>query len=76
VLRPFVTRARVTVRIGEPIELAEYSDRERDEGILEEITLRVMREIARLAGVTSFEPTIAGRRWKSAEDEQIVANGE
>jgi 1-acyl-sn-glycerol-3-phosphate acyltransferase len=64
VLRPFITPARVRVRIGKPIDLTEYYSREDENGILEELTLRFMSEIARLAGVVDFEPRIAGRRWK------------
>jgi 1-acyl-sn-glycerol-3-phosphate acyltransferase len=76
VLRPFITRARVRVRIGKPIEVSPYSGREQEDGLMEEITLRVMREIGRLAGDEGFEPKIAGRRWKPDEDSQPVTNGE
>jgi 1-acyl-sn-glycerol-3-phosphate acyltransferase len=68
VLRPFITRARVKVRIGKPLDLSEYYAREDEDGVLAEMTLRFMREIARLAGVENFEPKIAGRRWKLDED--------
>jgi 1-acyl-sn-glycerol-3-phosphate acyltransferase len=66
VLRPFLKPARVRLRIGEPIDLAEYYPREDEDGVLQEMTLRFMREIARLAGVAddAFQPQIAGRRWK------------
>ena len=81
ILRPFITPARVKVRIGEPIDLAEYYDRQDEDGLLEEMTLRFLREIARLAGADNFEPRIAGRRWKPAEEEDEAlakdeANGE
>ena len=76
VLRPFVTPARVKVQIGKPIDIAEYVAREEEDGVLEEMTLRFMREIARLAGVEDFEPRIAGRRWKSEEGDEVLANGE
>jgi hypothetical protein len=64
------------VRIGKPIEVSPYSGREQEDGLMEEITLRVMREIGRLAGDEGFEPKIAGRRWKPDEDSQPVTNGE
>jgi 1-acyl-sn-glycerol-3-phosphate acyltransferase len=67
ILSPFVTRAKVKVRIGKPIDLSEYYNREDEGGVLAEMTLRFMREIAKLAGVESFEPKIAGRRWKLDE---------
>jgi 1-acyl-sn-glycerol-3-phosphate acyltransferase len=72
VLRPFITPARVRVRIGKPIDVAPYLSRADDDGVLEEMTLQFMREIARLAGVTDFEPRIAGRRWKPAEEGDTV----
>jgi 1-acyl-sn-glycerol-3-phosphate acyltransferase len=64
VLKPFITPARVRVRIGKPIDLSEYFEREDKDGILEELTRRFMSEIAKLAGVSDFQPRIAGRRWK------------
>jgi 1-acyl-sn-glycerol-3-phosphate acyltransferase len=76
VLRPFITRASVKVRIGKPIDLSEYYSREDEDGVLAEMTLRFMREIARLAGVENFEPKIAGRRWKSHDDVEESADVE
>ena len=77
ILRPFVTPARVRVRIGNPIDVSEYVDRQDEDGVLEEMTLRLMREIARLAGVEDFEPKIAGRRWKTEQEgDEVMANGE
>jgi hypothetical protein len=58
------------VRIGKPIDLSEYYEREDEDGVLTEMTLRFMREIAGLAGVANYEPKIAGRRWKL--DEGVV----
>jgi 1-acyl-sn-glycerol-3-phosphate acyltransferase len=76
VLRPFVTRARVKVRIGKPLDLSEYYAREDEDGVLAEMTLRFMSEIARLAGVENFEPKIAGRRWKLDEEADNAADME
>lgn len=60
----FTMPAKVRTIVGDPIDLSEYFDREREDGVLQEITLRVMREMARLGGHSDFEPTLAGRRWK------------
>ncbi|MEX2142254.1 MAG: lysophospholipid acyltransferase family protein [Pirellulales bacterium] len=76
ILRPFITPARVTVRIGKPIDVTEYIGREDEDGVLEEMTLRFLREIARLAGQENFEPRTAGRRWKTEEGDEVVTNGE
>ncbi len=62
VLGPFFTPARVRVKIGQPLYLNEYYDRGEDRCVLEEITLRAMREIARLAGRPDYEPKLLGSR--------------
>ena len=69
-LGPFLMTAKAKVLIGEPIDLSEYFGREREDGVLEEITVRCMREIARLAGVDDFEPEMAGRFWKHRKQVQ------
>jgi 1-acyl-sn-glycerol-3-phosphate acyltransferase len=60
----FFTPARVTVRIGPPLDLSEFYGREHEKEVLEELTLRFLKEIARLAGRPDFEPQLAGRHWK------------
>jgi hypothetical protein len=53
--------ARVTVRLGRPIDLSEFYGRDDDRQILEQITRRCLTEIAILAGRPDFEPELAGR---------------
>jgi 1-acyl-sn-glycerol-3-phosphate acyltransferase len=65
----FKMRANVRVRFGEPIDLSPYFDRERGDGLTQEITKLAMREMAKLAGHPEFEPQMAGRRWKHAPGE-------
>ncbi len=60
---PFVMRAKVTVRFGEPIDLSPYYDRRNETGSAGQIMLEVMSAIARLAGQDDFKPRLAGRRW-------------
>lgn len=60
--------ARVRVTIGRPIDLTPYYGLENDREVLEELTKRFLREIARLAGHDDFKPQIAGRFYKTAED--------
>lgn len=55
--------AKVKVVFGEPIDLTEYYGRKKDDGLLQELTLRFLKEIARLADAPDFEPKLAGRRW-------------
>jgi 1-acyl-sn-glycerol-3-phosphate acyltransferase len=58
------TFARVTLTIGQPIDLSAYYGREGEREVLEEITRRLLREIAILAGQPEFEPKLAGRFYK------------
>jgi len=74
-LGPLRMRAHVRVKIGEPIDISEYYGREKEEGITQEITKRLLWEMACLAGHPEFEPQLAGRRWKPGEEESDNANG-
>lgn len=69
---PFFMPARVRVRFGPLIDLTPWHDRNED-GLTEQITLRCLREIARLGGEPDFEPQIASRNWKPTAAE--VAEG-
>ena len=55
--------AKVTLTVGQPIDISEYYGRE-DREVLEMLTLRFMREIANLAGHPEFQPRLAGRFYK------------
>ncbi|HZZ29309.1 MAG TPA: 1-acyl-sn-glycerol-3-phosphate acyltransferase [Pirellulales bacterium] len=74
-LGPLKMRAHVRVKIGQPIDLSQYYGREKEAGVMEEITKQLLREIARLAGQPNFEPQLAGRRWKRGEEEIENGNG-
>jgi 1-acyl-sn-glycerol-3-phosphate acyltransferase len=74
-LGPLRMRAQVRVKIGEPMDLTAYYGREKEEGVTQEITIRLLREIAKLAGHPEFEPQLAGRRWKPGEVEVENGNG-
>jgi 1-acyl-sn-glycerol-3-phosphate acyltransferase len=65
--------ARITLNVGQPIDLSEYYGREGEDGVLEELTRRFLREIAALAGVHDFVPQLAGRRWKPGVEEPQAA---
>ncbi len=69
---PLLMPARVKLVIGEPIDLSAYYGRERDANVVRELTIRCVREIAKLAGRDDFEPQIAGRGWKSWEKDVAV----
>lgn len=56
--------ARVHLNIGGPIDLSAHYDQPLTSSLQAELTLHVMRQIARLGGHEDFEPTLAGRRWK------------
>lgn len=61
---PMFMFAHVRVVIGELIDLSEYYGREGEEGLIGELSLKVVRQIAHLAGRDDFEPKLAGRNWK------------
>jgi 1-acyl-sn-glycerol-3-phosphate acyltransferase len=63
VTSPFFMRARVKVRFGQPIDLSEHYDSGQERHVAKELTLRAMKEIARLAGREDYEPQLAGRKW-------------
>jgi 1-acyl-sn-glycerol-3-phosphate acyltransferase len=71
--RPLWTPARVRVVFGSPMDLTEYHGRGQEPGILQELTLRMMKEIARLAGDEIFQPQLAGRRWLANDAEPLDA---
>lgn len=71
---PLFMPAKVVVNIGPSIDLSAYFGREREEGVTADITKRILREIARLAGQADFEPKLAGRRWKPGHEEEAAAS--
>jgi 1-acyl-sn-glycerol-3-phosphate acyltransferase len=64
VLTPFFRFARVRVVCGELIDLSPYYGREDEEGLVGELMLGVVSELAKLAGRPDFQPQLAGRKWK------------
>jgi 1-acyl-sn-glycerol-3-phosphate acyltransferase len=54
--------AKVTVRIGEPIDVSEFYGREDEREVLEQVTRRLLCAIAALAGQPDFQPELAGKR--------------
>jgi 1-acyl-sn-glycerol-3-phosphate acyltransferase len=57
--------AAVRLVIGQPIDLSPYFDRTSDRELLDELTLRFLKEIARLGGDNHFQPRLAGRSSKT-----------
>jgi 1-acyl-sn-glycerol-3-phosphate acyltransferase len=58
---PLFMRAKVTLRVGRPIDLSAWFGRENEKAVLEEVTLRILKEIALLAGRDDYEPQLAGK---------------
>ena len=63
ILNPFVSRARVQLYVGEPIDVLELSQGKTDKQTLGEILQICLQEIAKLAGEVEWEPQVAGRNW-------------
>jgi 1-acyl-sn-glycerol-3-phosphate acyltransferase len=68
--------ARVEVRIGPPVDLAEYQETESRPGDVPGALKKMLRAIARLAGQPDFVPQLAGRVWKPTADELEIAMAE
>jgi 1-acyl-sn-glycerol-3-phosphate acyltransferase len=66
---PFTMTAKTRVRFGRLIDTTPYLDRAEDREVHAELTLRAMKEIARLAEQPDFEPRLAGRNWKPTQEE-------
>jgi 1-acyl-sn-glycerol-3-phosphate acyltransferase len=60
---PLFMTAQARLRFGELIDLSPYYDRLDEPGLVGELMIQVVKEIARLADRNDFEPTLAGRRW-------------
>ncbi len=72
VIGPLFMSAHVKVTIGDVIDISEFYGREREPGVLAELTKRFLSAIAQLAGKPEFEPEVAGRLW-NMEDPVIAA---
>jgi 1-acyl-sn-glycerol-3-phosphate acyltransferase len=70
---PLLMPARVEVRFGRPIDVAEFRGREDDQAAMQEMTRRALKAIAELAGHSDFEPQFAGRDWKPTEQDLAAA---
>ncbi|MCA9245718.1 MAG: 1-acyl-sn-glycerol-3-phosphate acyltransferase [Planctomycetales bacterium] len=68
ILGTLILPAHARVSIGQAIDLSKYFGRENEREVLNELTLRFLKEIATLAGQPDFEPRLAGRRWKPDGD--------
>ena len=60
-ISPLYTPAKTKLVVGPPIDLSAYYDRPIDRAVLEEVTKRLLSEIARLAGRQDFQPRVSGR---------------
>jgi 1-acyl-sn-glycerol-3-phosphate acyltransferase len=69
----FFARAKTTLVVGPLLDISEYYGREKEDGVLQELTLRVLKAIAVTGGHPEFEPRLAGKNWKPREDEDLDA---
>lgn len=60
----FFMPSKVRLEVGRPIDLSAYFGREKERGVLEEVTRRLLVEIAALAGASDFQPELAGRFYR------------
>jgi 1-acyl-sn-glycerol-3-phosphate acyltransferase len=69
VLSSLFMPAKVRLKVGKPIDLSPYYDRQKEPGVLQDITKLLLQEMAALAGQPNFEPELAGKKWKADADE-------
>jgi 1-acyl-sn-glycerol-3-phosphate acyltransferase len=69
----FLMTAKVTVTIGEPIDISPYYGLEPEKHVLEELTKLLLVAMARLAGARDYEPKLAGRFYKPAPSGEVLA---
>jgi len=67
--RPLFMPACVQLRVGRLIDLSEYHGREKTRDVVAGLTLYCVKEIAKLAGRDDYKPQLAGRHWKSWQDD-------
>ena len=63
ILRPFYTPAKVSLFIGEPIDVLALSEGKTDKATLQRVSLLCIAEIGRLAGLSDWRPEMAGKNW-------------
>lgn len=59
----FLMPANAHLKIGQPIDISEYYGREGEKKVIEDLTIRFLCEIAKLAGMKDYVPQLAGRNW-------------
>ncbi len=62
-LNPFISRARVQLYVGDPIDVVTLSQGKTDKQTLGKILQLCLLEIAKLAGEVDWEPQVAGKKW-------------
>lgn len=71
-----LTPAKVTMRMGQPLDFSACYGRETEREVLELVTRRILTAIAELAGRPDFQPQLAGRmRAARAEVQPDRGNG-
>ena len=61
--QPFHTPARVSLFIGEPIDVLSLSEGKTDKATLQRLAIQCIKEIGKLAGKHDWEPEMAGKNW-------------
>jgi 1-acyl-sn-glycerol-3-phosphate acyltransferase len=65
----FLTPSKTRLVVGPLLDISAYYGREKEDGVLADLTLRVLKEIANTAGRPDFQPRLAGKNWKPKVDE-------
>ena len=69
IIQPFYTPARVALYIGEPIDVVALSDGKTDKATLQRVAVHCISEIGKLAGMSDWQPEMAGKKWLETESD-------
>jgi len=65
-------RSKVTLRIGEPIDLSRYYGCRTDRQLLAQLTAEVMRAVLKLGGHEQFVPQVRGAKARRLDDDLLA----
>tara|TARA_B100000945_G_C20394713_1_gene604196 strand:- start:1027 stop:1845 length:819 start_codon:yes stop_codon:yes gene_type:complete len=63
IIQPFYTPAQVSLYIGDPIDVVAMSEGKTDKETLQRVSMHCIAEIGKLAGLSEWQPEMAGKNW-------------
>ena len=63
IFQPFYTPAKVSLYVGDPIDVVALSEGKTDKPTLQRVSIHCIAEIGKLAGLKDWKPEMAGKTW-------------